>query len=169
MVATRRSGRVTAGQFGWMNASGIGELADVGPGRFTGAKYVDILEEVLLPSVQAWLFPDNVPFYLIQDNSPIHTCRAVREWFARHPHITLLPHPPRSPDLNPMEHIWAAMVRKMPDLERPRTRGAVIAATLEAWEQLRRAPGQPFTAELVASMPRRLNAVLGAGGGYTAY
>lgn len=55
----------------------------------------------------------------------------------------------------------------MPDLERLRIRAAVVAATLEAWKQLRRAPGQAFTAEFVASMLRRLDAVLRAGGGYT--
>ena len=63
VVETRRSGRVTAGLFGWMNTSGLGELADVGPGRFTGEKYVEILE-ALLPSVQTWLFPDNEPFFI---------------------------------------------------------------------------------------------------------
>lgn len=56
--------------------------------------------------------------------------------------------PTRSPVLNPIEHVWPAMGRHMPDLERLRTRAAVIGAALEAWEQLRRAPGQPFTAEL---------------------
>lgn len=132
-------------------------------------KYVEILEGVLLLSVQAWLFPENEPFCLLQDNSPFYTSRAVRERFVQHPHITLLSHPPRSPDLNPIEHVWAAVVRHIPDVQRPQTRAAVIAGALQAWEQLRRDPGQLFTNELVASMPRRLNAVLAAGGGYTRY
>ena len=95
MVATRRSGRVTAGLFGWMHASGVGQLADVGPGRLTGQKYVELLEEVLLPSVEVLLFPEGEPFYLLQDNSPIHTCRVVQEWFTRHPYITVLPYTPQ--------------------------------------------------------------------------
>ncbi|KAG7159570.1 Transposable element Tcb2 transposase-like 5 [Homarus americanus] len=95
--------------FGWMHAGSVGQLADVGPGRFTGQKFVEELGDVLLPSVEALFFQQGEPFYLVQDNSPIYTCHAVREWFGRHPYITLLPHPPRSPDLNPIEHVWSAM------------------------------------------------------------
>lgn len=73
MVAPRRRGRVPPGVFGWMSANGLGELADVGPRRFTCAKYVEILKEILLPSVQAWLFPDNVRYCLLQENIPIHS------------------------------------------------------------------------------------------------
>lgn len=61
------------------------------------------------------------------------------------------------------------MVGKIPDLEQPRTCATVVVAALEAWEELQCAPGQAFMAKLVASMPRQLNAVLGAGGGYTQY
>lgn len=130
---------------------------------------VKMLDEVLLPSVQAWLFPNKELFNLIQDNSPIHTFWAVMEWFAQHPHITLLPHPPRSPDLNPVDQILAAIVRKMPDLERSQTCAAVVMVTLEVWEQLRHAPKQAFIADLLASMLRQLNAVLRVGGRYTQY
>lgn len=169
MVGTRRSGRVSAALVGWMHASGVGELADVGPGRFTGAQYVEILEEVVLPSVQALLFPEGEPFYLLQDNSPIHTSRVVNEWFGQHPYITLMPHPPKSPDLNPIEHIWAAMNRNMPERDQDRSRAVVVRNALQAWENLRRPAGQTLTSSLVASMPTRLNAVLAAGGGYTGY
>ena len=92
----------------------------------------------------------------------------MKDWFAEHPYITLLPHPPRLPDLNPTEHMWAAMVKRMP-VQQPRTHAAVIASALEVWEQLRRAPGRNYTETLVTSMPSRLNAVLAAGGGYTKY
>lgn len=168
-MGTRRSGRVTAGLFGWMHSSGVGELADVGPGRFTGDKYIEILEEVLLPSVTALLFPEPTAFYLVQDNSPIHTCRAVKAWFQEHPQITLLPHPPKSPDLNPIEHVWAAMTKQMPTYHIHRSRDVVVANALLAWEHLRSPARRDLTAALVASMPRRLDYVIAAGGSYTNY
>lgn len=150
-----RIGRVTAGVFGWMHGSGVGELVDVGPGRFTRQKYADILEGVLLPIVRAMVYPDLEPFYFLQYNSPIHTCRIVQEGFFDHPEITVLPHPPKSPDLNPSEHVWAKMTKHMPE-NRYRTRASVISDALEAWEQLRTREGRQLTQTLVASTPTRL-------------
>lgn len=168
--ATRRSGRVCVGVFGWIHASGVGELADVGPGRFTGEKYVELLDEVLLPTVRTLLFPNTTPFYLVQDNSPIHTSRVVKDWFREHPHITLLPHPPKSPDLNPIEEIWAAMIKVgRPDTLRQRNRQTLLDNAMMAWEQLRLPEGQNLSQSSVASMPRRLISVLENGGGYTKY
>ena len=105
-MGTGRSGRVTDWLFEWIHAGGVGELADVGPDRWTGEKYVEVLEDITLPSVRAMLYPEPEPFYLLHDNNPIHTCRAVKAWFEQHPGITVVPHPPKSPDLNPIEHIW---------------------------------------------------------------
>lgn len=113
----RRSGRVCAGLFGWIHAGGVGKLVDVGPGQFTGEKYVEILDEVLLPSVRMLQFPDTTEFYLLQDNSPIHKSRTVKASFPEHPEIKVLPHPPRSLDINPTEHIWAAMVKHANEIE----------------------------------------------------
>ncbi|KAG7160390.1 Transposable element Tc1 transposase-like 5 [Homarus americanus] len=48
---------------------------------------------------------------LLQDNSPIHTSNVVKSWFQNHPHVRLLPYPPKSPDLNPTENVWAEMVK----------------------------------------------------------
>ena len=158
---------MTAGLFGWMCSSGVGELTDVGPGRFTGARYVDILE-VLLPTVRAMAFPDQDPFYLVQDNSPIHTSRVVKNWFREHPEIEVLPHPPKSPDLNLLEHVWADMCKHMPN-GCARRREIVVRNALRAWGRLGSDEGQVFMSEFVSSMRRRLKAVLEAGGGYTKY
>lgn len=61
------------------------------------------------------------------------------------------------------------MVRHMPERDRGRNRAAVVRSALQAREHLRRPLGQEMTSALVASMPKRLNAVLAAGGAYTAY
>ncbi|KAK3869592.1 hypothetical protein Pcinc_025115 [Petrolisthes cinctipes] len=72
---------MSQGRIVWMDArySGDGEVADVGPGRFNGPKYIEILVEVLLPSVETRLYPENAPFYLVQDNSLVHKCRVVQQ------------------------------------------------------------------------------------------
>ncbi|KAF2902805.1 hypothetical protein ILUMI_03380 [Ignelater luminosus] len=46
---TNRSGRVTAGYWGWMSCHGPGELVQVSP-RFSSQEYITILKDVLLPT-----------------------------------------------------------------------------------------------------------------------
>lgn len=53
MVAARRSGRVSVGLLGWMHAGGVGELATIGSGTFTGHQCVEGLEEVHIPTVRS--------------------------------------------------------------------------------------------------------------------
>lgn len=170
VVGNRRSGRVCADLFGWIHAGGVGELVDIGPGQFTEKRYVEILEEVLLPSAKAMLFPGSTPFHLVQDNSPIHTAKVVKAWFKEHPEITVLVHPPKSPDLNPIEQIWAAMKEKIGSENQIHcSRSGVVDKAMMSWEQLRSPAGRALTEELVSSMPRRLNSIIEAEGACARY
>ena len=51
-----RSGHVTANFWGWINLNCVGELAEIS-GRFTADKYVELLEEVMLPTVRTYVLP----------------------------------------------------------------------------------------------------------------
>jgi transposase len=42
----------------------------------------------------------------MQDNAPIHTAKKVTKWFEDRG-IPVLNWAPYSPDLNPIEHVWA--------------------------------------------------------------
>ncbi|EZA61393.1 hypothetical protein X777_12300 [Ooceraea biroi] len=56
--------------WGWISAHGPGELVEVSP-HIDALEYVDILENVLLPSVRTIYPEENMPtFRLVQDNSP---------------------------------------------------------------------------------------------------
>ena len=74
-------------------------------GRFTADQYIEILEEVMLPSVRQYALPYPERIIFMQDNCPIHKARVVNRWFQEQRDIELLDWPSRSCDLNPIENV----------------------------------------------------------------
>jgi len=50
-----------------------------------------------------------------QDNAPVHTAHVVRDWLAEQ-EFEVMAWPPYSPDLNPIENLWALLKAKIYEL-----------------------------------------------------
>lgn len=128
-----QSGHISASYWGWISCAGPGEIVPTGTG-FNSLKYLEILDQIAFPSIEAQFGSvENIVF--MQDNARIHTARIIRDYFAER-HIEVLNHPPKSPDLNLIENIWAIMEQDRPHLIE-RTHERLNAHVVNRWENLR--------------------------------
>ncbi|GBM94042.1 Transposable element Tcb2 transposase [Araneus ventricosus] len=129
------------------------------------ANYLNITADQLHPYM-AFVFPTGNGIFQ-QDNAPCHKARIVLEWFEEHTdEFHLMSWPSNWPDLNPMEHIWDVMERQIRAQTPPCPNISTLCdRCLDIWYNL-----SPVMYQiLVASMPRRVAAVLKAKGGATRY
>jgi len=102
---------------------------------------------------------------LQQDNARPHVARVVRE-FLEENEVYALPWPANSPDLNPIEHVWDEMERRLRRLPRqPTSLQELRVSLVQVWQEI----PQTFLANLTSSMRRRCRAVMDANGGHTRY
>lgn len=138
------------------------ELVVVRCGALTGPRYV---EEILQEHVLAFMHFIGPDALLMHDNATPHTARCVTDYLD-YAEIERLQWPAKSPDLNCLEHMWDALKRRVRVRNpAPTTLAELETAVLEEWEQF----PQEAIQDLIRSMPRRMEAVIRARGGNTAY
>jgi len=101
----------------------------------------------------------------MEDGAPTHRSQVAKEWCIRN-NLEVIPHPPQSPDLNPIKRAWKqlkVLVNKRPTC--PRNAHELWVAVQEEWQNI----DMNFINSLIDSMPRRVEALYRAQGGPTRY
>lgn len=124
-------------------------------------------QRTYIQTLQTFYNEDHVPIdsILQDDNAPAHRAVAVRQYIEE-AGIRTIPWPSRSPDLNPIEHVWDFIARKIDS--RPVAAESIqqLAEWVETeWNDM----PQDFVNNLILSMPRRIRATIEAKGGHTKY
>jgi transposase len=106
------------------------------------------------------------------DNAPTHTAHVVRDAL-RELGFEIMEWPPYSPDLNPIENLWALLkaeiLKLRPDLKdmgnNDETKAILIETAQVAWDNL----DLRHLEHLSETMPHRVQAIIEAEGWYTSY
>ena len=139
-------------------------------GTMNSEKYTTMLQHRLLPQLHDW-FPshqggniDN-EFIYMQDSAPCHVSKLSMKCLEDNG-IPVLSWPGNSPDLNPIETLWAIVKQRLRG-QTIKIKAELIRALLDIWFHDEK---MAETCEkLVASMPDRCKAVIAAKGGHTKY
>jgi hypothetical protein len=137
--------------------------------NITAGEYKEVLQNTLLPGGKKMFTQQGISTWTLQqDNDPTHKCAAAEiEQYnqANASSVQLLqPWPPNSPDLNPIENMWALVQRQVDGL------GCNTFEEFEAAvvDTIATMPKQHLV-NLCDSMKKRLQAVVAAEGGLTKY
>jgi len=131
--------------------------------------YIKILQEDLKMSIDEWgMAKDELVFQ--HDNDPKHTANVTKAYLEAvnitEAEGTLLFWPAQSPDLNPIEHMWAYLKKQLGKYPEP------PKSCHELWQRISvewyKIPVE-YCRSLIESMPRRIAAVHRAKGKQTKY
>jgi transposase len=146
--------------WGAFSRSALGPLVAI-EGTMNAESYIDILKEYVIPELAA----AGKPMIFQQDNAPCHKAKVVKDFLAAN-NVRTLEWPAQSPDMNPIENLWAIVKRKrQAKFGVPRTRKDLIEQIFTIWKTME----VEILQKLSDSMENRLQAVLFSKGKPTKY
>ena len=134
-------------------------------GGMNSACYQKQVLDGVLRDFFAEMKSEKPPLKFQQDNAPSHRSKSTMKWF-KESGISLLFHPPSSPDLSPIEPVWHKLKKvlwALPHL--PTTIQELHAVILSVWDML------PIVDvdKHINRMHDRVEAILAAKGGHTRF
>lgn len=95
-----------------------------------------------------------------QDNAKCHTAPQSISCIKKHLTTSLFPHPPQSPDLNPIELIWAKMKRLVQTYD-PKNKRELVDAIMKSWEKI----GKRFIIRCIRHLRKNMKKCIEKNGG----
>jgi hypothetical protein len=145
--------------FSW---HGLGPIVPI-TGSVTGQTHAKVINEYVVPTLHEY-FPDGSGIFQ-EDNAPPHRSK-IAITARENAKIITLNWPAQSPDINPIENVWAEMKMMVRRRTPPPSNIKVLERYVkDAWDDI---PPEYYK-KLIDGMPRRIEAVIAANGNRTSY
>jgi len=158
-VPTIKHGGGSVMVWGCFSRYGVGLLVRI-EGNMDRFMYENILKTQMLPYAKENMPPE---WYFQHDNDPKHKSKHITEFMKREK-VKVLEWPSQSADLNPIEHLWEELDRRV-RCQNYSNKEALFQALKKEWGKI---PLDRIQ-KLVDSMPARCDAVIKANGYATKY
>lgn len=150
--------------WGCFSSMGLGPLVAL-EGNQNQHTYVETLREYLLPELAAAKAEFDMDMIFMQDNAPCHKTHKVMDFLADN-QVRTLEWPAQSPDLNPIENLWAIIKhRRQKKFGFPTTKIELVDQIFEIWNEV----DEELCETLAESIENRLKEVIRLGGQPTKY
>ena len=128
----------------------------------TGIRYRD---EILASIVRLYAGANGDDVILMDDNATLHRARIVNEYLQQET-IERMDWPAKSPDLNPIEHAWDILQRRISNRQnQPNSLQELADALVDEWSRISQVEFQT----LIRIFQNRCRKVIRARGGHTRY
>lgn len=160
---TKQGGGGKLMMWGCMTFHGVGDACWAKEG-VDSETYANILSEYVIAS-RDYYGMETATFVFQQDNARVHTTRIVKGLFVKK-RIKVLEWPANSPDLNPIEHLWAYIKYRLGQYkESPSTLEELWERVQDIWVDI----PIDYIHQLYESMPRRMKELHDNRGKHTMY
>jgi DDE superfamily endonuclease len=126
--------------------------------------YQKILEDELFDTIKDYQLQEEKVIFQ-HDNDPKHTAQSVQQWLSSQK-FSVMKWPAQSPDLNPIENMWAILKMRLNQFDRaPKGMSELFECVTDIWYNITAEECQ----KVIESMPKRCQEVIKAKGGWTHY